>query len=278
MHKYKNTNITLQIFLLFSIIFVFQSCGIFKHHKKIKNEENQELKNTLKSIKLNELKFNTFYSTFSGKFENNDNKVPLKGILKIKRDTFILISVRPFMGIEIAKILLTPDSIKIIDKIKKQYIATDYNYIKNKFSHDLDFRIIQSILINKYFEYPKNKKISDYTMTLMMQKNNPEKYFDFTNIFEFNRKKAKHSLIFTQNNFKLVTNNFSTFDNLININISYSEFNEIENSKFPKKIEIKLSENKIKNNILITYKNILINKRLNSNFVIPNNYKKAKFE
>jgi len=270
------------LLLIFSLIMILslQSCFISKLKKKKKyvQEEKTEFNETLKSIKLNELKFKTFYSGFTGKFENSGKEFPLKGILKIKKDTFILISIRPVMGIEIAKVLLTQDSIKIIDKIKKEYIVSDYNFINKKFGYDLDFKIIQSILTNKYFEYPKKENISDYIFTSLKYKKDTVNYLSFSKITDIYRKKANNNLIFAQNKFNLVHNNFNTLDNTTVLNISYSDFNKIKNQNFPKKLEIKLSENGIKNNIFISYKNIRLNNELNFKISIPDDYKFIKFE
>lgn len=278
----KNIISIFYIIIISSIIFTFQSCAFlsFKNRKNFSEKEknNIEIKSILDSLEKNTLKFKTFYSGFSGNFEQNGKNTPLKGIIKIKKDTFIQISIRPALGIELAKIELTKDSIKFIDRIKKEYFKGDYNFAKNKFGIDLDYRIIESIFINRYFVYPKNEKILDYTFARMQFPKNAQIFLSLGKKIKYNGKIANHTLIFIQNEINLKSNNFRTFDLSSTINISYSRFNKIDKIKFPKNIQIKLFENSMNYNISISYKNISINKRLNSNFVIPKNYKQAKFE
>lgn len=60
-------------------------------------------------------------------------------------DSFIGLSFR-LIGLEGARILLTPDSVRIIDRINKQYQPRDYSYFREQFGIDLDFRSLQDLL------------------------------------------------------------------------------------------------------------------------------------
>ncbi len=271
MNIYKN--ISLKLILIFLTISIFSSCGIFKKNLKTDTHINEELKTISEKLNSNNLQYKTFYSGFTGNFIQDKKTISLRGILKIKKDTFIQISIRPALGIELAKILFTNDSIKYLDKMKNQFFIEDYNFFKKKFGVEINYKILQSILTNKFFTYPPEQNIFSYKSELLK---------DSSYILSLKTKKLgkniNHTVKIAQNNFFVKYNNLSLSDKHTFVNILYSDFYNLENSKFPKKIKIKLSENEIKSEINISYKNISINKSLNSKFVIPKDYKRIKFD
>jgi len=268
------------ILLVLITTILFSSCGIFKHKlktnepPKIEENKNEEIENLYKSLNLNYLRFNTLYSGFVGNFEQKGKNIPLRGIVKIKKDTFIQISIRPALGIELAKILLTTDSIKYINRVKKEFLVEDYVFINNKFGLDFNYEIIQSIFTDRFFVYPQDNNIFSYNVDYPEN----DSIYILSAIGKFSDINMNHKVKIAQNNFTVIHNNLLLIDKNRNINISYSNFYKLKSFKFPKILNIKLSENEIKSEINISYKNISLNKRLNSNFVIPNNYKRVKFE
>ena len=137
-------------FLLFSC-FLF-SCSPVKKvviHKETSNINEIKL---FKSIENNELNYNTLYSKkvelsvdINGKGNN------LKGMLRIRRDSFIWMSVTAPLGIEVARIYLTPDSVKFLDSYNKKYLLTDYGFFYDRFGISISYFCIQKILTNAYF-------------------------------------------------------------------------------------------------------------------------------
>lgn len=99
-----------------------------------------------KYIKENELNYNWIYtkanveSVIDGKEESFDIKV------RIKKDSAILVSIQYVLGIEVAKVLITKDSVKMVVYPKKQYFRGDFNYINEILHADLDFDLLQAVL------------------------------------------------------------------------------------------------------------------------------------
>jgi hypothetical protein len=78
---------------------------------------------------------------------DNDEELNLRGSVRIKKDSAILVSVNAFAGIEAARVLLTRDSIKILDRINNLYFLGDYNDSKRFFPVKADFDLIQGIFL-----------------------------------------------------------------------------------------------------------------------------------
>lgn len=81
------------------------------------------------------------------KIVDNNDELNLRGSVRIKKDSAIMVSVNAFAGIEAARLLLTRDSVKILDRINNRYFLGDYNDSRKFFPVKADFDIIQSIFL-----------------------------------------------------------------------------------------------------------------------------------
>ncbi len=91
------------------------------------------------------------YQWFSSKLiisltDDRKNTTELRGQLRIRRDSAIWISLTPMLNIEVARLLFTPDSVKLINRLDKTYYSDDYTLINNLFSSTADFFLLQSLL------------------------------------------------------------------------------------------------------------------------------------
>jgi len=106
-----------------------------------------------KYIKENELTYTWMYakanveSVIDGKEESFDIKV------RIRKDSAMLVSIQYLLGIEVAKILITRDSVKMVVYPKKQYFKGDFNYINELLHADLDFDLLQAVLFGNSAEF-----------------------------------------------------------------------------------------------------------------------------
>lgn len=105
----------------------------------------------INKLKDNELKFNTLSAKFTAVYARDRKKTNLSGQLRIKRDSMIWISVTPMLGIEMARFLLTPDSIKYLNRINATYLAKDFKFINQLFNKTLDFDMAQAFLTGNDF-------------------------------------------------------------------------------------------------------------------------------
>jgi hypothetical protein len=78
--------------------------------------------------------------------------------LKTKTDTAIWISISPALGIEVARAMLTPDSMIFMDKLKKTYFVSTYTELSEKIGSELDFDDIQDLLLYRIIKHRKKDK------------------------------------------------------------------------------------------------------------------------
>lgn len=73
----------------------------------------------------------------------------MRGTIKMRRDSCMIVSVQPFAGIEAVKCLIRKDSIFIVSRLHQVYAVEDLNMLKS--SRYLSLQFVQSILSNRIF-------------------------------------------------------------------------------------------------------------------------------
>ncbi len=111
-----------------------------------------------KHIKENELQFNWFSAKADVEVivDGEENNLDIRA--KIKKDSAIWISIQAIGLVDIAKLLITRDSVKMVVYIKKQYFKGDFNYINQLLNADLDFDMIQAALIGNSADFDDEDK------------------------------------------------------------------------------------------------------------------------
>ena len=146
-------------FSIVTIVLLLFSC-------KIQEKDNVKLKIKPRSSKflINKLKTNEFqFETISAKASINltdslNKKTSFKTHLRIRKDSAIWISITA-IGLETARVIITQDSVKFINRIKKEYFLGDFNYINKVFSTELDYQMLEALLIGNSLNFNENEKI-----------------------------------------------------------------------------------------------------------------------
>lgn len=79
-------------------------------------------------------------------FEQKGKNTSVNFSVRMKKDETIWISVNAIGTIEVARVLLSRDSVKILDRINNKYIVTDYDQISELLKVQADFQMIQQLI------------------------------------------------------------------------------------------------------------------------------------
>ncbi len=71
--------------------------------------------------------------------------------MRLKKGELIRLSVAPLLGIEVARLDITPEGLLAIDRINKRYVRASFEEIRNSWQVDLSFNILQSLFLNEIF-------------------------------------------------------------------------------------------------------------------------------
>jgi hypothetical protein len=69
---------------------------------------------------------------------------------RLRQDSLLWLSISPALGIEVARVNITTDSVMFLNKINKTYLLGDYVYLQTLLKlDDLDYCLLQSILLGE---------------------------------------------------------------------------------------------------------------------------------
>lgn len=144
------------IYLIFCSLLVV-SCSTSR--KTLRNTMIGELSGTDYMEKVIEWTPSRENVTARAKIELNAGASPMSvnANLRIRRGEIIRISVTPFLGIEVARIDITPKHILAVDRMNKRYVEVGFSEISGMLNTELDFNIIQSLMLNEIFLPGKDK-------------------------------------------------------------------------------------------------------------------------
>ncbi len=97
-----------------------------------------------------------FWQSLSGKVVLNlsleqGKSTKINATFRLKRDESIQLSVAPLLGIEIARLEISPDGILGLDRMNKNYVKVSFEEVSRWARTDLSFSILQSLFLNEFF-------------------------------------------------------------------------------------------------------------------------------
>ena len=107
----------------------------------------------LEKLAENELRFNWLSAKMKISYTEDRITSDFKGQLRMRKDSVIWITFSPALGIEAARLMITRDSIKYMNRIDKVYFKGDYDFVNRYLQTDIDFDMLQSIIIGNDFQF-----------------------------------------------------------------------------------------------------------------------------
>lgn len=83
--------------------------------------------------------------------------------VRLKQDSIIWLSITPAMGIEVVRLVITPDSILMVNRLDQKYFAGSADKANQLLKLDVSFHVLQSVLTGSFTHlYPKAEyQVSD---------------------------------------------------------------------------------------------------------------------
>ncbi|MEY2828216.1 MAG: hypothetical protein RIQ33_74 [Bacteroidota bacterium] len=148
------------ILFLLGLVLIESSCKTV-HKTKTRIEGTKVSRNAiLDTLRQPDLKYNWFFAKAKIEIEDSKNNNTVNAIIRMKKDSVIWISLNAILGIEVSRILITPDSVKLLDKFNKRYYKKDFNYIKS-ITHmpGLTFDILQRAITGSELNFNNQNPI-----------------------------------------------------------------------------------------------------------------------
>lgn len=107
-------------------------------------------KATRASLLSTNLSFTTFAAKAKSKVAIGKNSFDVTSNIRIEKDKRIWISISYLLGIEVGRILITPDSVQILNKVQGEYMAKPFSFLYQFASEYLTFENVQSLFLANF--------------------------------------------------------------------------------------------------------------------------------
>ncbi|MGE0560193.1 MAG: DUF4292 domain-containing protein [Flavobacteriales bacterium] len=145
------------LFTVVCALLLIYSCKAPKEVVKVKLE-HYSTKELLEKLEIKEFQFESL-STKADITYTDDKETSFKANLRIRKDSAIWLSITPALGIEMARVLITTDSVLFMDRLHNKYFVGDFAFINKMFDVDLDYNMLEALLVGNSIEFEKNEKI-----------------------------------------------------------------------------------------------------------------------
>lgn len=225
----------------------------------------------------NHFNFDYVNAKFSISYQEGKDKTDLRGQLRMKNDSIMWVSFSPALGIEAARILLTNDSVKFINRLNKKYFEGEYCLLDSLLNTTIEYSILQSMLIgNDLTQYDVNKYKASidgglYRITIQERR----KIKQFLKSGELDTKVLVQNIWLDPDNFrirKVELKELHSGDDK-KLEVVYNEYVQVGDQQFPDKITITISSQK---SIVIDVKfiKVEVDEEVDFPFKIPSKYEK----
>lgn len=214
------------------------------------------------SIERNRINFRTFSAKIKIDFEDKDGKKnDVTAFVRLKRDSILWISVNAVFGIEAFRMLITPDSVKVLNKLDKIIQLRSLEYLQEVSHVPFTFAELQNIIIG-------NPVYLDSNIVAYKKEEKQISLISIGQVF-------KHLLTISKDDFTLQNSKLDDLD----INrartclVIYGDYERKNNIRFSTFRKITVSERE-RLDLEMRYKQYDFNEELNFPFSIPKNYKR----
>ncbi len=213
------------------------------------------------------------YATLDSKVVLSLGGMSLNAHLKIKKDSFLYVSVQPFAGVEVARLFANREEVFLVDRINKRYSHMAFEKVPN-YGRYLNLNAFQAILTNSLFLLGDGKSQvtrkdfseSQVASSILLQRTVPDSHMsqEFTADESF---RVKNGTILSDEG---------------SLHWIYSQYEALENGfVFPRTVDISVVQdgrNPSPKEISISYKKIELNNDIRFSNPIPKGYEEVSVE
>ena len=226
----------------------------------------------LESMERQSFQFETMTARLNVELAMGKQELSSRVDLKMVKDSLLHLSIVPLLGIEIFRIELTQDTIRVMDRMNKRYLIENYTELKGQTPIAFNFHNLQALFTNHLFipgessvspeHYNRFKLSQDGSMTEIKIKDAMGLLYTFTADAEE----------------KLLSTHASDEKEQYALNWEYADFRAVEEQLFPMLMDVNiLKEENSVGGMKISYSRIQLNEPIKANFNISAKYRRITF-
>ena len=218
-------------------------------------------KKIIENYYTNKNEFSTLYIKSSARYADDKQTQNVTAEIRIKKDEQILISIR-FLGITMAKALITPTMVSYYEKINGNYFEGDFSSLSQWLGTDLDYNKIQNMLLGQAIDDLTKGK---YIESLL---EHTYRLDDTSNI------NTKKSFFLDADKFLVQKQEITQTTEERMIKVAYADNKVYNEGILPSSVLINTFQKKGNTEINLEYNSVTFNQELSFPYSVPNGYKR----
>ena len=218
-------------------------------------------KKIIENYYTNKNEFSTLYIKSSARYADDKQTQNVTAEIRIKKDEQILISIR-FLGITMAKALITPTMVSYYEKINGNYFEGDFSNLSQWLGTDLDYNKIQNMLLGQAIDDLTKGK---YIESLL---EHTYRLDDTSNI------NTKKSFFLDADKFLVQKQEITQTAEERMIKVAYADNKVYNEGILPSSVLINTFQKKGNTEINLEYNSVTFNQELSFPYSVPNGYKR----
>lgn len=216
----------------------------------------------LSLLKSKDISFNTLSLKGKASLNVNGDENNVTMLIRIQRDKKIWVSVTAIAGIEVARAVITPDSLLLRNNLQRTYARKPFSYIYGFTNKQINFKLLQSVLsgntIIDFMNVESDLIQQDGVWVLSGSTNNLAYRSLFNTLLKINE---------TSLNDVKAAQAFK---------VAYGGYTPLNASLFPSSLKINSMSGLKKINVDLNFTKIDINEQLDFPFTVPKSYELIK--
>ena len=235
------------------LLFSLSAC---MSNKSLLNTSSNSANEVLKKSQEKAVQLDWFTAQLKGKAQFNDNEYPINAQLRMRKDSVIWISVSAILGLEALRVQLTPDSLKLINRLTSSYFLGQVSALSSQYNIPLTFEEIQNALLGRH----------SFTLEHQFKLNSLEGNYVLL------AEKDNHSFVFQLSENYLPQEIITRQSDSAYVRLAYPNFVEVDSQWLPQNIELEAITNNKNLNANFSYSKMLVNRPKKIKFSIPSSY------
>ncbi|TLU97841.1 DUF4292 domain-containing protein [Dyadobacter luticola] len=220
-------------------------------------------------VKIKELDFKYLVAKSKVSFKSKNQDFDNTNVnIRMKQDSTIWISVTG-VGLEVARGIITRDSIIFMDKIHRDYFVFNYAQLSKQYNFDLNFELLQAVIIGNlpFEQQPDSRFVKQKDFYILKQVKDRLEVDNYISESTLKLSRLQATEVPTQNTFTLDYEDFKDvssflfpFTSMIHLNVKSAKDQQVNETN------MRIKHNKVE----------LVNENPGFPFKVPSGYKRKR--
>lgn len=236
---------------------------------------DREADQVLTSMHASQPVFDFFSARFSGRVTLNGMVTDIAGTIRIRKDSAIFISIAPVLGIEVARILVTPDQVRMLNRLESTYFEGDMQLINSMLRAELDYHMLQSLLLGSDFPHfsADNFRLSSDDDLLKLHSPARRRLRSA----HTTTAPIQHSLWLNPQSYRIMQSELTENNPRRTVRASYPSYTTAQGQSLPSELLIAFAEELSQAELAVRYSRITLDQPQQMTFSIPSRYRPMEF-